>query len=188
MKHYIDPTIDFVFKLLFGVVENIPLLLDFLNKTLQPIVPIISITLENPYDEREYEKDKLSIIDVQAKDGNGITYQIEIQLDSPKHLTNRMLYNWGGLYHGQLEKSEKYDKLKPVICIWILTRNLIKHSPAYHHICEVWDRKNDIFQGPFIFQSWPCCWSFGSLARHSESLIVILFKRAVTQLAGKMTT
>ena len=143
MKHYIDPTIDFVFKLLFGVVENIPLLLDFLNKTLQPSVPIAAVTLLNPYNEREFTTDKLTIVDLKAQDENGTPYQIEIQLQSPKHLPNRILYNWSGIYRKQLSKKEEYEILKPVISIWLLTKDLIQDSPDHHHIFEVWDRKQD---------------------------------------------
>jgi predicted transposase/invertase (TIGR01784 family) len=64
--------IDFVFKILFGSVENIELLLDFLNKTLQPTEPLTSVEILNPYNEREYASDKLSIVDVRAKDKGGL--------------------------------------------------------------------------------------------------------------------
>ncbi len=133
MKHYINPTIDFVFKILFGTIKNIELLLDFLNKTLQPTTPITSVEILNPYNEREFAADKLSVVDVRAKDAQGIIYHIEVQIGSPWHLPNRILYLWGRQYQGQLEKGTKFNALKPVISIWILTDDIVDDALYHHH-------------------------------------------------------
>ncbi len=70
MKHAIDPKIDCVFKALLGSEENCALLVHFLNAILGADLPrpIMSVEILNPYNEREHLNDKLSIVDVKARD------------------------------------------------------------------------------------------------------------------------
>ena len=81
MKHRIDPKIDCVFKALLGSVENRNLLIHFLNAILTSDLsaPIIEVEILNPYNDKEFLDDKLSVVDVKAKDSDGRLYQIEIQ-------------------------------------------------------------------------------------------------------------
>jgi hypothetical protein len=44
------------------------------------IAPITQVEIRNPYNEKEHLDDKLSIVDVKAKDEHSRIYQIEIQL------------------------------------------------------------------------------------------------------------
>jgi predicted transposase/invertase (TIGR01784 family) len=75
MKHKINPTVDCVFKAILGVEENKNLLNPFLNAVLEPAKgsQIQDVILKNPYNEREFTGDKLTIVDVKALDeqGNG---------------------------------------------------------------------------------------------------------------------
>ena len=68
MKHRISPTVDCVYKAILGAVENKNLLLDFLNAVLAPQFPISDVEILNPYNEREFYSDKLTIVDVKARD------------------------------------------------------------------------------------------------------------------------
>ena len=81
MKHRIDPKIDCVFKALLGSVENRNLLIHFLNAVLVDDLtsPITEAEILNPYNDKEFLDDKLSVVDVKAKDSEGRLYQIEIQ-------------------------------------------------------------------------------------------------------------
>ena len=133
MKHRIDPTVDCVFKALLGSPRHSDLLLDFLNGVLRPTPPIAQVQILNPYNEREFEGDKLTIVDVKATDERGVVYQVEIQLERRPSLPARMLYNWSSLYHEQLVSGDDYDRLRPVVCIWVLRNNLLTQSPACHH-------------------------------------------------------
>jgi predicted transposase/invertase (TIGR01784 family) len=92
MKHYINPTVDCVFKAILGGEQHTWILCHFLNSILLPKSPITSVTINNPYNERDYLGDKLTIVDIKAKDSAGVTYQIEIQLSTPTYLAKRMLY------------------------------------------------------------------------------------------------
>ncbi len=51
---------------------NAPLpLIALLNSILQPEIPIEEIKLLNPFNEKEFEGDKLSVLDIKARDASG---------------------------------------------------------------------------------------------------------------------
>ena len=135
MKHSIDPRIDCVFKSLLGNESNRNLLVHFINATLatELVSPITGVEILNPYNEKEHLDDKLSIVDVKAKDERGRVYQIEIQLVYFGYLPARMLYTWSDVYSQQLQSGEKYYKLNPTYSIWLLAENAIKHDDQYIH-------------------------------------------------------
>ncbi len=142
LKHPISPTVDCVFKAILGAVENSNLLIDFLNSVLAPQSPVSNVEILNPYNEREFYTDKLTIVDVKAKDENKTTFQIEIQLSVFSYLPERILYTWSDLYQSQLLSGERFSALRPVISIWMLTENLFPKSPAFHHHFQMFDQKN----------------------------------------------
>jgi predicted transposase/invertase (TIGR01784 family) len=135
MKHSIDPRIDCVFKSLLGNESNRNLLVHFINATLgsELVSPITSVEILNPYNEKEHLDDKLSIVDVKAKDEHGRIYQIEIQLLFFTNLPARMLYTWADVYSQQLQSGDKYHELNPTYSIWLLGENAIKHDDQYIH-------------------------------------------------------
>jgi predicted transposase/invertase (TIGR01784 family) len=94
MKHQIDPTVDCVFKAILGSEGNKNLLVHFLNAVLSSDLkqPITSVSILNPYNDKEHLNDKLSIVDVKARDGNDQLYQIEIQLAYYPSLPARIIY------------------------------------------------------------------------------------------------
>ena len=135
MKHNIDPKVDCVFKSILGNESNRNLLVHFLYAVLgsELVLPITGVEILNPYNEKEHLDDKLSIVDVKAKDERGRVYQIEIQLDYFGYLPARMLYTWSDVYSQQLQSGEKYYKLNPTYSIWLLAENAIKHDDQYIH-------------------------------------------------------
>ena len=135
MKHSIDPRIDCVFKSLLGNESNRNLLVHFINATLatELVSPITGVEILNPYNEKEHLDDKLSIVDVKAKDEHGRIYQIEIQLLFFTNLPARMLYTWADVYSQQLQSGDKYHELNPTYSIWLLGENAIKNDDQYIH-------------------------------------------------------
>jgi hypothetical protein len=119
MKPKIDPKVDCVFKAILGNEDNTNLLIHFLNAVLHPGpgARIQEVEILNPYNEREFESDKLSVVDVKARDDQGRAYQIEIQLALHPGLPARMLYTWSSIYHGLLRKGQVFTELRPVIAI-----------------------------------------------------------------------
>ncbi len=126
MKHAIDPKIDCVFKALLGAERNRRLLIHFLNAMLagELAAPIVAVEILNPYNEREFLDDKLSIVDVKARDQAERLYQIEIQLLNIPDLPARILYGWADLYSAQLRDGDGYERLQPTYAIWLLGQTL----------------------------------------------------------------
>lgn len=143
MKHQIDPKIDCVFKALLGAEDNRNLLVHFLNAILSAdlVTPIATVDILNPYNDKEFLEDKLSIVDVKARDNEGNLYQIEIQLVNFTDLPERILYNWADIYSEQLRNGEGYYRLKPTYSIWLLAENLIKADSDYIHTYKLRDTK-----------------------------------------------
>jgi len=135
MKHAIDPKVDCVFKALLGSPENSNLLVNFINAMLEGQLthPITQVEILNPYNEREFISDKLSIVDVKAKDSEEQIFQIEIQLALYPSLPARILYNWADIYSQQLKSGEKYRELKASYAIWLLNDNLYSDDDTLHH-------------------------------------------------------
>jgi predicted transposase/invertase (TIGR01784 family) len=141
MKHRIDPKIDCVFKALLGAEENRNLLVHFLNAILADdlAAPITEVEILNPYNDKEFLDDKLSVVDVKARDSGGRLYQIEIQLLSYRHLPARMVYTWCDIISQQLQSGHEYNLLKPVYSIWLLAENLLP-GDDYAHEYTLQDR------------------------------------------------
>ena len=135
MQHPIDPKIDCVFKALLGSEANQRLLVHFLNAVLGADLPapVVEVVLLNPYNEREFLGDKLSVVDVKARDEAGRIYQVEIQLLVLPDLPARILYGWADLYSAQLASGQDYGDLKPTYAIWLLGETLLQDRPGYAH-------------------------------------------------------
>ena len=146
MKHQIDPKIDCVFKALLGAEDNRNLLVHFLNAILSAdlTTPISTVDILNPYNDKEFLEDKLSIVDVKARDNDGNLYQIEIQLVNFTDLPERILYNWADIYSEQLRNGEGYYRLRPTYSIWLLAENLIKADSDYIHTYKLRDTKGRV--------------------------------------------
>ncbi|HLA35125.1 MAG TPA: Rpn family recombination-promoting nuclease/putative transposase, partial [Rhodocyclaceae bacterium] len=143
MKHRIDPKIDCVFKALLGSLENSNLLENFLNAILSGELraPIDHVDILNPYNEKKFLDDKLSIVDVKASDGDGRIFQIEIQMVSYRHLLSRILYTWTDIYSQQLQSGAEYHKLQPTYSIWLLAEDSIPEDDDYLHAFKMRDAK-----------------------------------------------
>ncbi len=141
MKHPIDPKIDCVFKALLGAEANRRLLIHFLNAVLGAALPgpIRQVEILNPYNEREFLDDKLSIVDVKARDDQGRLYQVEIQLLNHPNLPERIVYTWADLYSAQLSSGQDYAALRPTYAIWLLAEDLLRDDPAYTHVYRLRD-------------------------------------------------
>jgi predicted transposase/invertase (TIGR01784 family) len=146
MKHHIDPKVDCVFKALLGSDENKNLLIHFLNAILgnDLTTPITWVEILNPYNDKEFLSDKLSIVDVKARDEQQHLYQVEIQLLNRSYLPERIVYNWADIYSQQLHSGDDYTVLKPTYSIWLLAENLLKNDSDYVHCYKLRDEKSRV--------------------------------------------
>ncbi|MFM7200921.1 MAG: Rpn family recombination-promoting nuclease/putative transposase [Myxococcota bacterium] len=141
-RRRIDPMVDYVFKILLGTEENKDVLIFFLNSVLgrKGTARLLEVTLLNPYNDKEFGKDKLTIVDVKARDGQGHWYQIEVQLVVHPYLPERMVYSWCQLYGKQLVEGEEYQSLKPVTAIWLVRGTVFEETAAYVHRAQLQDK------------------------------------------------
>ncbi len=133
MQHHIDPKVDCVFKALLGAEQNRNLSIHFLNAMLveELAAPIVDVEILDPYNAMEFIDDKLSIVDVKARDTAGQVYQIEIQLATFGSLPARMLYTWADIYSKQLQSGQDYRALRPTYSIWLLGQTLFVQDEDY---------------------------------------------------------
>lgn len=140
MKLGIRPTVDLIFKAIFGDENHTGLTRSFLNAILSEIgrPRAASVEILNPFRPGHFSDEKDSVLDVRARDETGREFQIEMQMRSFVELPQRMLHNWASLYLAHLRKGESYIALRPLICIWILDRQLFPDS-AWLHVFELRD-------------------------------------------------
>ena len=146
MKHRIDPTVDCVFKALLGSEQNKNLLIDFLNAVIAPEHDrrISAVKILNPYNEKEFPSDKLSIVDIKAMDKAGRIYQVEVQVSTYGALAARMSYVLCDLYASQLNEGKNYTQLKPVIAIWVIAELLLQDTQFFHHHFQLYDSEHSV--------------------------------------------
>ena len=140
----IDPKVDYAFKRVFGREENRNVLLHLLNALLEDSLPqkIREVELLNPFSDRDAENDKLSVLDIKARDEAGREYLIEMQLFTHASFPERLLYYGAKHYSQQISEGEKYSRLRPVIVICFVNATLFPKMPGYHSRFELIDPKH----------------------------------------------
>src|SRR5947209_7770186 len=107
MQSGIDPKVDFAFKKVFGSESNVDLLQSLLEAVLDlPAGSLPSIEITNPFNDRDTADDKLSILDIKARDSKQRWYNIEMQCIAHEALRERVLYYWARVYSQQLGDGE----------------------------------------------------------------------------------
>lgn len=86
----------------------------------------------NPFNPKEAFDDKLSILDIKARDQAGRQFNVEMQMLAFRYYEKRILYYWSKLHQQQLHEGEDYLELKPTISISFLDHVLFPQSPDYH--------------------------------------------------------
>ena len=136
----LPPTMDFVFKGLFGNEKKPEILISFLNAVLTPEEPI---TFKDRTLDRRYRKDKVGVLDLLAQTDKGELVNVEVQLADENDMIERSLFYWSRLFSGQLESGHFYDQLERTICINILDFNLMD-TDDYHSSYRLKERdRND---------------------------------------------
>jgi predicted transposase/invertase (TIGR01784 family) len=128
---------DVIFKAIFGKEENKGILICLLNALLdlKGKDKITEITILNPFIDKSYLTDKLLILDLKAKDGQGRLYNIEVQINPPKSYINRALIYLSKLISEQFPGGHEYSNLPKTISISILDSGvLFKQNENIHNI------------------------------------------------------
>ena len=95
------------------------------------------VTLLNPYNPKNFKKDKLSILDIKAKGEDGKRFNIEIQISDEGDYDKRALYYWAKLYAEQLAEAGEYNILSKAIGIHILNFTSIVGTANYHNVFHI---------------------------------------------------
>ena len=138
----ITPRVDIAFKKIFGVEENKDLLMSLINSIVSEQDQVANIVLLNPYNPKNFKRDKLSILDIKAEGQDGKRFNIEIQISDEADYNKRALYYWAKLYTEQLKESEDYGQLSKAIGIHILNFTSIPESDKYHNVFHVIEKDN----------------------------------------------
>ena len=148
----INPRVDIAFKKIFGVEENKDILISLLNSIISEEDQVDEIELLNPYNERNFKKDKLSVLDIKARNKHTKThFLIEMQLAEEMNYHKRGLYSWARVYSNQLGSGKLYEALNKTIAIHILNFTFIDYSKEkgwiesapnkYHHVFVLSDKE-----------------------------------------------
>jgi predicted transposase/invertase (TIGR01784 family) len=130
----IDPKVDYVFKKLFGSESNVSLLLSLLDAVLKspPEQRLVELEILNPFNDKETLDDKLSILDIKARDSLGRQYNVEMEMAGSRIYPQRVLYYWAVLHGQQLHEGDDYSVLKPTISINFLNSVLFPDVLEHH--------------------------------------------------------
>ncbi len=137
----LDPTLDIVFKLLFGRPKSQGILIALLTALLQPKSPISQVTILNPEVSKEQVGDKGIKLDLLVHLDDGTQVNVEMQAKGRKGFGNRAMYYWARTYANQLHKGDAYTLLKPVVVI-IFTGYRALAANRLHsifHVLEIHD-------------------------------------------------
>ena len=141
----LNPMLDFVFKALFGKEDKTSkkLLITFLNDVLAKgnQEPIIDVAHINPFNYKEFEEDKLSVLDIKAKTAEGEIINIEVQVQNEDNYRKRSLYYWSKSYGETILESETYESLKKTIVINILGYIEITESGKIHTTFKIMEQE-----------------------------------------------
>ncbi|PCJ17743.1 MAG: hypothetical protein COB02_13075 [Candidatus Cloacimonadota bacterium] len=137
-------TNDILFKLTFGDPKKSKILICLINALLQlqDSEKIVEVEILNPFNDKEFTGDKLSIVDVKAKDSLGVLYNIEMQVQVPKDWEKRALYYASKLYTSQLKESQFYGRLNKTISISILNETCFQDNNQIHNIYSFHNTKS----------------------------------------------
>ncbi|WP_130471784.1 Rpn family recombination-promoting nuclease/putative transposase [Candidatus Magnetaquicoccus inordinatus] len=118
---FIDPRIDFAFKMIFGSEDGKDILISFLESLLGLTGEkrLKEITLLDPFLAPRILGMKSSVLDVRCLDHRGVQYIVEMQVSRVRAFLKRIQYNAAKSYVHQIANAEEYPKLNQVIAITI---------------------------------------------------------------------
>ena len=134
---------DYFVRYLFASPDSNLILLDFINSTMldSNMKTFRAVEILTPFNYKENNEDKETIVDVKCITQNGIVVIIEIQLQGNSRFPERILYYWASNYSKLLKHGEKYDALTPVISINMLDFNL-DDNENIHSCYMIYDTVN----------------------------------------------
>ena len=133
-KKRLELTNDYVFKKIFAKPENNIELKELLEAILN--IDIKKVEVKNQEIYKNYEDEKLGILDIRAHINDDTIVDIEMQVANVYTIINRNISYSSRIITEQLQVGDSYKYLKKLISINILGENLLKRN-SYHSIAHM---------------------------------------------------
>jgi len=135
LPEILSPTVDIIFKILFGDERNRDILADFLSAVLRFEINQDDITIIDPHLQRDNIDDKLGILDLKLKLVDEKYVNVEMQVGKLKDIHKRVEYYISNTLVRQLGEGNDYENLLPVVAIIIVAEgNMLPKTKRFH--CE----------------------------------------------------
>ena len=145
---FLSPTVDPVFKRLFGNKLHTELTRSFLNAVLERKsgALITKVAIDDTANLLVAPEDKKSFVDLRCTDEKGNQYIVEMQVSKQPYFLKRATYYAAFGVVDQINRLKDYDLLKPVIFIAIVDFELFEDKKlskalTHHLITEVETQK-----------------------------------------------
>jgi len=127
---FLDVKTDYAFKKVFGSNQSHEILKSFLNSVIRfnKNLKIKSLEIVDPYNIPMIKGMKDSYVDVKAKLDDDSLVIIEMQVLNHQGFEKRVLYNAAKNYSVQLNQTDDYHLLNPVIALSIVDFNMFEES------------------------------------------------------------
>jgi predicted transposase/invertase (TIGR01784 family) len=126
--------LDYVFKRIFGDQRNTDILAAFLRAALNlSEEEVDQLAIVDPHLKREFNDDKLSILDVKIRLKSGERIGVEIQLYVSQEMRDRVVFSGAKMLTGQIKRGEGYDRIERVVSIVICGETLLFEEPEYYN-------------------------------------------------------
>lgn len=136
---------DVIFRLFYADERNEEFLISLLKSMLRlPEDDYHEIEIADPHLLREFEGDKLAIIDVKLYTKSRKIIHIEIQLKVTPEIKKRIILYDAKLIAEQVAIGDDYDAIQKVISIIITDENLIQTNQKYHHRFTLYDAEAQV--------------------------------------------
>lgn len=144
--------LDILCKVVFGSQRYSEALRGLLNAILglQGEVRIAEIQILNPLREKEHLQDKGTVLDVKARDGRGVVYNIEVQVQALTAYKERSLYYAAKMISQQIEAGQDYRLLKKTIHISLMDFVLFPKQADLHSIYKLYDLEHAKTRGDLL--------------------------------------
>jgi len=130
-ENILPPTNDWIFKLLFGDERNSSTLINLLKSFVRLPDEEYELVFLDTHLKREYDDDKIGILDVKVRTKTGQIVHIEIQVAPMADMAKRLSFYKSKMITSQINKGDLYEIIQPVICICITGKAMFPEAKEY---------------------------------------------------------
>lgn len=130
MAIFLDPTIDYAFKRVFGNQAYPEITISFINSLIKSLweIPVETVEFLDTVNQPETQELKYSVVDVRCTDQLKRQFIIEIQVRPQKFFSKRIQFYGAQAITRQMKTRQSFDAIMPVILISILDFDMIPHD------------------------------------------------------------